>query len=287
VQSCYSADCTESTEAKVVSVSDSRKPQLAYSDTQALMLDEVSRRAKARKMAAVITHFLGRDDLTGLRVVDVGCSGGIVADQLNALGAEVIGLDIDVPGLTKAYKRFADSAAFLCADSQHMPLGDAVADVILCNHVYEHVVDPEQLFAEMRRVVRPDGLLYLGLGNRLGVIEPHYRLPFLSWLPRGIAHRYVRAAGRAENYYEAFATRNGLRRLCHSLQVWDYTYAVLADPGTFAAGDVVPRWVSRIPKFILRAARPIVPTFIWVATTAPSAPLGPALPVAPELEPTD
>jgi ubiquinone/menaquinone biosynthesis C-methylase UbiE len=263
-------------------VRESRKPQLAYSDTQDLMLDEESRRAKASKMAAVICHFLGRDDLRGLRVIDVGCSGGIVADQLSALGAEVIGLDIDVPGLTKANQRFADSAEFLCADSQRMPLGDAVADVILCNHVYEHVIDPEQLFAEMRRVVRPEGMLYLGLGNRLGIIEPHYRLPFLSWLPRALAHRYVKAAGRADHYHEAFSTRVGLRKLCRSLEVWDYTYAVLIDPGTFAANDVVPRWVSRLPRFVLRAARPIMPTFIWVATTGSSTPRGPALPLWPD-----
>lgn len=259
-----------------------RERQLAYSDGQALMLDEASRRAKAAKIASVITHFRGVDDLSGLRVVDVGCSGGIVADQLSRLGAEVIGLDIDVPGLTKARERFAHSATFVCADSERMPLGDAVADVILCNHVYEHVVDPEALFAELRRVVRPDGLLYLGLGNRLGIVEPHYRLPFLSWLPRPLAHRYVRASGRADHYHEAFATRNGLRRLCRSLSVWDYTYAVLADPGTFAAGDVVPRWFGAVPRLALRALRPIMPTFIWIATTVPSAPAGPALAVPPE-----
>ena len=268
-------------------MSEPRQPQLAYSDTQALMLDEESRRAKATKMAAVITHFLGREDLSGLRVIDVGCSGGIVADQLSHLGAEVIGLDIDVPGLDKAQSRFAESAAFICADSQRMPFDDAIADVILCNHIYEHVVDPEQLFAEMRRVVRPGGMLYLGLGNRLGIIEPHYRLPFLSWLPRGLAHRYVRITGRADSYHEAFTTRRGLQRLCHSLQIWDYTYAVLAEPTTFAAGEVVPNWVSRVPKVLLRAARPIVPTFIWVGTTEPSKPQGQRLRVSPGKVPTN
>jgi 2-polyprenyl-3-methyl-5-hydroxy-6-metoxy-1,4-benzoquinol methylase len=267
-------------------VSEPRQPQLAYSDTQALMLDEESRRAKATKMAAVIEHFLDRQNLSGLRVIDVGCSGGIVADELSRLGAEVIGLDIDVPGLMKAQSRFSDRAAFLCADSEQMPLQDSVADVILCNHVYEHVVNPDLLFTEMRRVVRPGGLLYLGLGNRLGIVEPHYRLPFLSWLPRGLAHRYVRLFGRADSYHEAFSTRKGLQRLCRSLQVWDYTYAVLADPGTFAAGEAVPSWVSRLPTFILRAVRPVIPTFIWVGTTEPSRPKGPSLPVNPELVPT-
>ena len=264
-------------------VDDSRKPQLAYSDSQALMLDEKSRRAKAAKTAAVVQHFRGTSDLSGLRVLDVGCSGGIVADELTNHGAEMIGLDIDVPGLAKAQARFGTRIPFLCADSERMPFGDETVDVIICNHVYEHVVDPARLFSEMRRVVKSDGLLYLGLGNRMGVMEPHYRLPFLSWLPRPAAHRYVRAFGRAEYYHEAFTTRAGLRELCDGLFVWDYTYSVLTDPLTFAATDVVPGWLSRAPQSVLRAGRPLVPTYIWVATKRNVAPAGPPTAMLPEL----
>lgn len=267
-------------------MSTAREPQLEYSTTQALMLDESSRRAKAAKMAAVIKHFLGLESLAGLRVLDCGCSGGIIADALHAAGATVIGMDIDVPGVQAAHRRFGASATFLCADAQRIPLADASADVVICNHIYEHVVDPRQLFAELRRVVRPDGLVYLGLGNRLGVVEPHYRLPFLSWLPRGLAHRYVRATGRADHYYEEFTTWSGLRRLCAGLHVWDYTFSVLAEPGRFAADEAVPRWLAKIPPAVLRAARPVVPTYIWVATLRPSRPRGGELAVPPVEVPT-
>ncbi len=258
-----------------------RQPQLAYSQTQALMLDERSRRAKAAKMVAVIEHFRGVEGLDVLVVADVGCSGGIVADELHRRGADVIGVDIDVPGLATARGRFAGSAQFLCGDSLRMPLADRSVDVLICNHVYEHVVDPQQLFAELRRVVKPDGLLYLGLGNRLGIIEPHYRLPFLSWLPRQLAHRYVRASGRADNYHEAFSTRRGLRKLCAGLHVWDYTFAVLTDARTFQAGDVVPAIVDRVPQPLLRALTPLIPTYIWVATPRPSRPRSTSTGVAP------
>jgi SAM-dependent methyltransferase len=144
-------------------------------------------------------------------------------------------------------------------------------------------IDPAQLFAELRRVVRPDGVLYLGLGNRLGVIEPHYRLPFLSWMPRTLAHGYVRAFGRADHYHEAFRTWPGLKRLCAGLYVWDYTLSVLGAPQTFAAGDVVPRWAPRVPGGLLKAARPLVPTYIWVATKNPSRPRGPSTTIPPQL----
>jgi ubiquinone/menaquinone biosynthesis C-methylase UbiE len=263
-------------------VTPSRQAQLEYSDSMPLMLDENSRRSKAAKIASVVEHFRGIEDLSGLRVLDIGCSAGIVAAELQSRGAEVIGVDIDRPGLAKASGRFGDGPSFVCADSQRMPFADRSADVLICNHVYEHVVDPVELFAEMRRILRNEGLMYLGLGNRLGVMEPHYRLPFLSYLPRSLAHRYVRATRRADHYHEAFTTWSGLRELCAGLHVWDYTLTVLGSPETFAASDVVPRWLKRVPRRALRLARPLVPTYIWVATLAESQPAGPTLSADPE-----
>lgn len=263
-----------------------RQAQLAYSELQELMLDEPSRRAKARKMAAIVGHFLGRSDLTGLTVADVGCSGGIVADELRRCGGTVVGLDIDRPGIAKAQDAFGAGVSFACGDSQHLPLADGSVDVVICNHVYEHVVDPELLMAELRRVVRRDGVLYLGLGNRLGVMEPHYRLPFLSWLPRRAAHTYVKRMGRADHYHEAFRTRSGLQNLCHGLHVWDYTFTALREPQRFEASDAVPGWVGRMPLRWVKALRPLIPTYLWVATVEESQPQGETPAVPPESVPT-
>ncbi len=149
------------------------------------------------------------------------------------------------------------------------------------NHVYEHVVDPVAVVAEVRRVLTPQGLAYFGLANRLGIVEPHYRLPFLSWLPRPVAHRYVRATGRAPHYHERFLTRPGLRRLLANFDLWDYTLPVLADPGRFGADDIVPSSLARIPPVALRAVISLIPTYLWVGTLAPRRPLGPSLSTPP------
>lgn len=258
---------------------DAREPQLAYSDQQALMLDEVSRRSKGAKIAAVVQHFLGTEDLDGLVALDIGCSGGIVSEQLAGRGARVVGLDIDVPGLAVAAGRATADLAFLCADSAAVPLTDGSVDVVVCNHVYEHVVSPEALVEEIDRVLAPGGVAYLGLGNRWWVMEPHYRLPFLSWLPRPLAHRYVRLSGRAEHYHEAFTGRRGLRRLFGRFRVWDYTVAVIAQPRLLASRDAVPEALARVPEPVLQALGPLAPTFIWVATKADRVPGGPPLPV--------
>ncbi|MEU7877222.1 class I SAM-dependent methyltransferase [Microbispora bryophytorum] len=274
-----------------------RAAQLEYSEFQAAMLDEDKRRRKAAKIIAVLAHFLGRDAatpgeaLSGLTVGDVGCSAGFIADELAAAGARrTLGLDIDVPGLRKASDRFGGRVGFVCADGSRLPFPDGSVDVLVFNHIYEHVVNPDAVIADMHRVLSDDGVLYLGLGNRLGVMEPHYKLPFLSYLPPAAADRYVRAFGRADHYYERFRTRPGLRRMLADFHVWDYTFPVLAAPERFAGGELFPgaagraakATLERTPRPALRALLPVVPTYLWVATKTPRRPLGAALPQPPE-----
>ena len=259
-----------------------REAQLAYSEQMAAMRDEVGRRRKAAKILAVLRHVRGQDRLEGLTVADIGCSQGFIADELAAAGAaRTYGVDIDVPGLSAAQARFGKRVQFVCAAGQALPFADASVDVAIFNHIYEHVVDPDAVIADIKRVLRPQGLVYLGLGNRLGIIEPHYKLPFLSYLPSAAADRYVRAFGRADSYYERFRTRAGLRQLLAGWQVLDYTLPVLADPAAFAGDDLVPGVVSRLPEPVLAATLPLVPTYVWVASPSPLRPAGEPVRVAP------
>jgi SAM-dependent methyltransferase len=273
-----------------------RAVQLAYSEFQGAMLDEAKRRRKAAKIIAVLGHFLGRGPgdgavLDGLTVADIGCSAGFIADELASAGARhAFGVDIDVPGLRKAAERFGERVTFLCADGTALPFPDGSMDVLVFNHIYEHVVDPDAVIEEMHRVLADDGVLYLGLGNRLGVMEPHYKLPFLSYLPPSLADRYVRLSGRADHYHERFRTRGGLRRMLRDFHVWDYSLPVLAAPGRFAGGELFPGAVgraaeatlARAPRSALRGLLPVVPTYLWVATKTPRRPLGVTLPQPPD-----
>jgi ubiquinone/menaquinone biosynthesis C-methylase UbiE len=246
------------------------------------MLDERLRKQKAAKIVAVLEHFLGRADLDGLVAADIGCSAGFIADTLREAGASVTGYDIDEPGLERARARFgASGARFVHAYGDALPVPDASVDVVVFNHIYEHVVDADSVMTEIRRVLKPDGVVYLGLANRLGVIEPHYKLPFLSWLPRPVAHRYVRAFGRADNYHEAFRTRPGLRRMCKGLNIWDYTYTVLSQSRDFHADDMVPPRLADVPVAFWKSLAPIMPTFIWVGTPGHLTPTGPVTRVRP------
>lgn len=258
-----------------------RSAQLAYTELQPLMSDEDHRRRKAAKILAVLRQHLGAERLDGLVVVDLGSSAGFIADELHRAGGRVVGVDIDVPGTVAARRRFPD-VVFLCADGTRLPLADGSVDVVVFNHIYEHVLDPDGVVAEIRRVLRDGGVAYFGFGNRLGVMEPHYRLPFLSWLPARAADRYMRLAGRGDRYHERYRTRAGLRRLTRGLGVWDYTLTVIAEPARFAADDLVPRRLAGLPAAAWRLGLPVLPTYLWVGTKGGRPPGGPPPAVPPE-----
>jgi SAM-dependent methyltransferase len=145
---------------------------------------------------------------------------------------------------------------------------------VVFNHIYEHVVDPDAVLSEIRRVLKDTGVAYFGFGNKRVIIEPHYRLPFLSWLPKSAADRYISKAGKADDYYEQFRTKSDLIAMCGDLKLWDYTYTVLADSQEFKATDMVPARLENLPPAVWKAFDPIMPTFIWIGTPASLTPAG-------------
>lgn len=165
-------------------------------------------RTERTRKARVIAH-LCRDHLPGDAVAaDLGAGTGIIRTVLEReTGNPLYGIEIDVTFIV-------DKERMVRADLLHVPFADESLDFALLNHVYEHVQDPASLFAEAYRVLRPGGAVYVTAGNRRAVMEPHYRLPFLSWLPTRAASAYLRWTGRGKNYDDIrFLTYRPLTRL--------------------------------------------------------------------------
>jgi SAM-dependent methyltransferase len=181
------------------------------------------RRERPEK-ARVIAH-LCRDEIEAARrVVDLGAGTGIIKKELEVIfDKPILGFDLD--------RSFIESSRRMAvADVLRLPLAAESIDFALLNHLYEHVADQAGLFGELARVLAPGGRAYLSAGNRLAVMEPHYRLPFLSWLPAGLASLYVRSSGRGPGYEGIrFLTRGRLMRLLSAagLEVEDRTETAL------------------------------------------------------------
>lgn len=232
-----------------------------------ILLDKAYKRPKVAKMLAVLEDAGTLDTGPRRLAVDIGCSGGQFTAALAPYFQDVLGIDIDPHALTVARRDHGSGCVtYLLADTLRLPLSDGSSDLVVCNHVYEHVPDARQLFREIFRVLRPGGACYLGAASRLGPIEPHYHLPFLSWLPKWAAHRYLRITRRGTHYYENLRSYWGLRRLLGGFETQDYTLRVLGDPERFHARDLLPKGglLARVPLSFWRLAYAFLPSYIFV-----------------------
>ena len=131
------------------------------------------------------------DSLAGLRLLDIGCGGGILSEPLARLGASVVGVDPSENNIAIAQQHAAQSG--LAIDYRNSTV-EALAeagerfDVVLAMEVVEHVTDVGLFVAPAAETVKPGGLLIVATFNRtaksfaLAIVGAEY---ILRWLPRG------------------------------------------------------------------------------------------------------
>lgn len=110
-----------------------------------------------------VSRLLG--DVTGLAIADIGCGTGRHTLRLAAAGAHVTALDFSAAMLARARaKPHADAVRWVRHDlTQPLPLTNAAFDRVVCFLVLDHIPDPAGLFAECRRICRPDGFILISV----------------------------------------------------------------------------------------------------------------------------
>jgi SAM-dependent methyltransferase len=227
------------------------------------ILDRPSRLLKAEKIARLVG---GAEVLRGARVLDIGCGSGYIAEALAELagpGGSVHAVDVRDQRLVE------DGYEFHQVTGTALPFEDESIDVVLSNHVIEHVgEEPDQLrhLQEVRRVLRPGGLCYLAVPSRWVLVEPHVRLPLLSWLPRAVRSPYVRLAGRGAFYDCDLPTRGRLRRLfaAAGVEATERTLDALLEVGRLETPSKAARLALSAPDPLRRALLPLSPTLVYL-----------------------
>lgn len=240
--------------------------QVGYSQINPAVLNLNGRRDKADKIQTVLDDYFKNNQYSGI-VVDIGCSGGIILHHLKGHFQQKIGIDIDFGALKKAKidYHFHD-IDFICADGMNLPFRNNTITLCICNHVYEHLPDSGKLFKEIYRTLKSGGGSYCAAGNALSIMEGHYHLPFLSWVPKGLAHRYLRLMNRGDYYYEKHLTWWSFKKIISMFRIHDYTIRIIRDPELFAGTDLIKpgSWITRIPKIYLTLLYPFIPTWILI-----------------------
>jgi SAM-dependent methyltransferase len=167
--------------------------------------------------------------LAGLRVLDSGSGPGGIGIAFAARGATVDGVDIE-PELINISVRDAarrgSSAHFALYEGRTLPFSDGSFDAAVSVSVIEHVDEPVRYFAELLRVMKAGGHLYLGFPNRLNPKETHTGLWFLSYLPLSAARLYVKLTGRNPlednglHFYTYWAVKRFLRESAYDGRTW-------------------------------------------------------------------
>ena len=217
------------------------------------LFDPAGSRARdaARQVLETTRPFRTRAD-ADLVVLDVGCGYAHTAAALAQSCRTVVGLEpsgILYAAAVEANGKVPNLELRHCGiealtERDHY-------DVIVLDNVLEHLPDHRLALASIARALRPGGVLYLLVPNKLWPLEPHYRLPFLSYLPLRAANVYLRMTRRGVDYTDASyaPTYGGLNRLFAERPELEHHYVLPADLSLAEGGS---SWHYRVGAQLIR-----------------------------------
>jgi len=115
---------------------------------------------------ALAKHF---KDLSGVRLLDIGCGGGVLTEEFASWGGQVTGIDISPRSIAVAQAHAVKnglSIDYKVGSGTNLPFADASFEAVSCCDVLEHIQDWKQVIAEAARVLVPDGLFFFDTINR-------------------------------------------------------------------------------------------------------------------------
>jgi 2-polyprenyl-6-hydroxyphenyl methylase / 3-demethylubiquinone-9 3-methyltransferase len=205
----------------------------AFDDPVALL------RAENRTKIPWILERIGRLRPPGIKLLDVGCGGGFLTNELARHGFQVTGVDLSPESLKVAtlYDRTA-SVCYLEADAYKLPFPDESFDIITNMDFLEHVEHPEIVISECSRVLKENGLFFFHTFNR-NMLAKFVIIKLVDWFIKNTPkNMHVFDFFITPQELEAFCSRAGLKvkevtglRLKFSTLTWKMIRTGVVDPG--------------------------------------------------------
>jgi ubiquinone/menaquinone biosynthesis C-methylase UbiE len=142
----------------------------------------------------------------GKMILSVGCGTAVELQLLKGRGFVEVGLDPERSFLLEGKKK-GTAHDFVQAIGENIPLRANCLDLALLFEVLEHVIDPEVVLNEISRVLKPNGMLFITVPNKLYIFETHgiqicqkqinnllgVGIPFFSMAPSFVRKKFERA----------------------------------------------------------------------------------------------
>lgn len=201
-----------------------------------------------------------------IRLLEIGTGSGGIAHYFathETIRCEVTAVDV------VDNRRANGGYDFHVVNGVILPFADASFDVVISNHVVEHVGDAEaqvRHLREIRRTMKADGVGYLAVPNRWMLTEPHYHLMFLSWWPQKWRTPYLRLM-RGAGFYDCEPLEK--RRLERMLGDAGLGYRNLCIEamreviGIERPKSAIVRCLAIVPDRLLEPLRGLIPTLIY------------------------
>ena len=160
---------------------------------------------------AYLAEVVGAAGLTapGARALDIGCGGGLMAEEVARMGFAVTGVDPAVAAIEVARSHAFKSGLrieYTTAGGESLPFPEDSFDLVYCCDVLEHVTDPGVVIGEAARVLRAGGIFFYDTINRtpaskLLMIRLFQEWALTAWMPRDL------------HSWEAFITPDEIEKL--------------------------------------------------------------------------
>jgi len=136
---------------------DARRVLEAYKKMkdESYVLEEKGRRSSSRKILKILEKF----KIKGNKLLDVGCSTGFLLDEARKMRWDVTGVELSTWAAGYAREKFG--LKVYNTSLKKIKMADNSFDVVILKDTIEHVLDPRALLLEIRRILKPGGILYV------------------------------------------------------------------------------------------------------------------------------
>lgn len=215
-----------------------------------------SRQKKVSKIVKIVSQ---EKNLAQTTLLDIGTGAGFIAAGLAKKAKAVKSVDV------VDYRTIKQGYEFKLVKGAELPFPAKTFDIVVSNQVIEHIADANKHLSEIARVLKGDGIVYLASPNKWWISDPHYKLPFISWLPRPLSNLYLIIFKRRKwDIYSLSLRKLSVLTRRHNFVMEDKTWEILKNPEKYMLKVGRPQRIiiRLVPSFLRGLLLNFVPTHV-------------------------